>query len=164
MRQAERARQGGQALVVGVAAVARDHGRWQITQGRATAVDVDHGLHVGQQTRFEGGRHAFGVAARGGAQEGAVQVAAIGGRQSCAGQRCLCVDGGQQIDRAPLQYVGQVMPQIQDGRLAFPFVAMHAGNQGNGGAGSGVDPQHGDGDAAIGRFVGRGGDREVFPA
>ncbi|MNL06914.1 hypothetical protein D3C87_1275660 [compost metagenome] len=125
---------------------------------------VHHCLHAGQQPGFQRGRDAFGIAARRCAQEGAVQVAAVGGRQPRAGQRGLRVDGGQQIDRAALQNVGQVMPQIQDGRLAFPFVAMHAGNQGNGGAGAGVDPQHGDGDAPIGRFVGRGGDREVFPA
>ncbi|KAG1378016.1 hypothetical protein G6F59_018137 [Rhizopus arrhizus] len=56
------------------------------------------------------------------------------------------------------------MPQGQDGRLAFPFVAVHAGDQRNGGAWPCLDPQHGDRDAAIRRFIGGGGDGEILPA
>ena len=65
MRQAEGACQRRQARIERVLAITRDHRGRQVAQRCAAAVHVHQRLYARQQLRFQRGRHAFGVAARG---------------------------------------------------------------------------------------------------
>ncbi|MCY1535412.1 hypothetical protein D9M68_708170 [compost metagenome] len=110
LRQPEGAGQAGQPRVVGIVAIAGDHGGGKVAQRGAAAVHIHQRLYARQQAGFQRGRDAFRIAARRLAQEGAIEIAAIGRGEPRAGQRGFGVDCRQQVDRAALQNAWQMVP------------------------------------------------------